>query len=491
MQRKTRRIVFIIAAIVFIIAALSLVLYSFGYRWDKEKFQPVLTGGLYFRVNTVKPQIYLNGKFLPKATPGLLSSGIFLPNLLPDIYQVEIKKDNYFEWEKKVEVESQKVTSFSFIVLLPKNPMVNNIYQVTEAEATTTKLKTSEEIIDFLPLANNKEIIIQTKEKATSTDAVLKISNFINGSNVEIYRQKLAKNESLNLIPHLKISDGDANEIIFDLTKGSTTTFYLWQRIQPEKLQNLSQLITTTFKLKNPIQKIEFYPNINGKYLILSGKDLMAVDFNKNETKKITTGIRDFQMKDYSIFWIDDNNAVFSYNLILDSSNPLSILDLPPKFNINQMTIAPNVQCFALLLDDGTLYLFRLGQPFEKINDVVKFVFAPDSKKIAYLTKEGEVRVRYLTDVTGDVINKKGDEVLIRKGISLDADVEWYADTQHLILADGKVIYFAEIDNRDQINTYIEEFDFNHYLLTNNKNGTIWGIRPDLIQKIDLGYEKI
>jgi len=59
------------------------------------------------------------------------------------------------------------------------------------------------------------------------------------------------------------------------------------------------------------------------------------------------------------------------------------------------------------------------------------------------------------------------------------------------ILADGKVIYFAEIDNRDQINTYIEEFDFNHYLLTNNKNGTIWGIRPDLIQKIDLGYEKI
>jgi len=134
---------------------------------------------------------------------------------------------------------------------------------------------------------NGKEIIMQTKEVSTSTNAVLKIYNFIDGSSVEIYRQKLAKNESLNLIPRLKINDDEANEVIFDLTKNNIQTFYLWQRIEPERIQNLSQQITTTFKLKNPIHKIEFYPNIEGKYIILSGKDLMVVDFTKNETKKL------------------------------------------------------------------------------------------------------------------------------------------------------------------------------------------------------------
>ena len=48
-----------------------------------------------------------------------------------------------------------------------------------------------------------------------------------------------------------------------------------------------------------------------------------------------------------------------------------------------------------------------------------------------------------------------------------------------------------EIDNRDQINIFEENFNFDNFLLTTNKNGTIWGISPDFIQKIDLIYENI
>jgi len=308
---------------------------------------------------------------------------------------------------------------------------------------------------------------------------------------VEIYRQKLAKNESLNLIPRLKINDDEANEVIFDLTKNNIQIFYLWQRIEPERIQSLSQQITTTFKLKNPIQKIEFYPNIEGKYIVLSGKDLMVVDFTKNETKKIISDIVDFQSKDYVLFWLEQSGAIFSYNLILGFSTPLGIIELPDKFSVTRMEIAPNSQCFALLLDNNEWYFFRAGQSMEKINDVVKFVFAPDSKKVVYLTKTGDVRMRFLSDIAGDVIRKKGDEVLIRANVSSSADLEWYADSQHLIVAEGKIIYFSEIDDRDQINTFIQEFEFDHYLLTNKKSGTVWGMRPDLIQKIDLVYQKV
>jgi hypothetical protein len=101
MQKKIRRIIFVLATLIFIGAALFLISYSWGYRWDKEKFNFVSTGGLYLRVNNTKPEIYLNGKQLKKATPGLLSSGIFLSDLLPNEYLVQVKKDNYFSGVKK------------------------------------------------------------------------------------------------------------------------------------------------------------------------------------------------------------------------------------------------------------------------------------------------------------------------------------------------------------------------------------------------------
>jgi len=492
MHRKIRRVIFILAALIFLTAALLLVFYSWGYRWDKEKLQLVLTGGLYLKTNIAKPQIYLDGKFLKKATPSLLSSGIFLSNLLPDAYQLEIKKENYFGWRKKIEVESRMVTTFSSIVLLPQNPLKIDVYRPTAENATNTKTKIQEEIIDFLPLLNGKEIIVQTKETATTTNAVLKIYNLNNQSEIEIYRQKLAKGEEINLIPKLIINDADASGIIFDLIKNNSKTFYLWQKIQPEKLIDFSAEIARVFKLKNPLQKIVFYPNIDSKYVILSGKDLMWIDFNKNESKKIIGNIRDFIIKDYSIFWIDYNGAVFSYNLILDSSTPLDILELDKDAKIKRMFASPNNQYFGILFDNGKFYLLKSGQATEEISGIKDLVFAPDSKKLTYLNANGEVRVRFLTNFSGDVIKERGEEILITQSANQkEAKLEWYNDSQHLIIQNGKTIYFAEVDDRDKINIFEENLDFEKYLLSNNKNGTIWGITSNLIQKIDLLYENI
>ncbi|NLA08261.1 MAG: hypothetical protein GX873_01005 [Parcubacteria group bacterium] len=499
MHKKTRRVIFYVAVFVFIIISSLIVAYSWGYRFDKEKRELVLTGGLYLKTNVSKPQIYLDGEFLENATPGLLNSGIFLSNLLPDIHQIEVKKNNYFSWQKNVEVKSQMVTTFFSVVLLPQNPLITDIYKIATitTETTTPKIIT-EDVVDFLPLNNNKEIIVQIKESATTTNAILKIHNYLNkntnsssNSDVEIYRQKLAKKENLNLIPNLKINDSDGNEIIFDLTKNKIKTYYLWQRINPENLINLSSEIADTFKLKNPIQKIVFYPNIENKYIVLSGKDLYFIDFDKNEAIKKVTNVLDFFIRDYSLFWLDYNGSVFGYNLILDNSTPLGIIELKKDIAIKKADISHSNQ-IALLFDDNVLYLFKAGEDIEKKENVFNFSFSPDNRKLAYINDKNELRVEFLTDInSGDVLRKKGDNILITKTKNSNEKIGWYSDSEHLIIQSGSKIYFAEIDDRDKINIFEENFDFDNFLLTSNKNGTIWGISSKLIQKIDLLYENI
>ena len=494
MQKNIRRLIFVLLSFIFILAALFLVFYSWGYRWDKEKFRFVSTGGLYLRISNTKPKIYLNEKYLKKATTGLLSSGIFLSDLLPDDYLVQVKKENYFTWSKKVEVQPKMVTTFSSIILLPENPLITDIYlpnKLTSNNETSTASNIKEEIIDVLPLPNNKEIVIQTKEISTTTKAFLNILNINNQNKIEIYEKKLAKNENLNLIPTLKFLDEDANSIIFSLTVNEATNFYLWQRVNPEEIQNISQVIINQFKLKNPIKKIDFYPNLENKYLILTGENLMIVDLNKKETKKIFSDVKNFVRKDYALFWVDNKNAVYSYNLILNSLTPLGVLDLPKNAVIKKMEISPKSDYFALLFDDNSFYLFKAGEEAKKMEGIKLFAFSFDDKKLAYSNDKGELKIYYLSDVNRDMIYKKGEEILIDEGVFGLENLNWFADLMHLIYQKDKNIYFAEVDNRDKINIFKESFDFNNFILTNNKSGSIWAWRTDLLQKIDLIYENL
>lgn len=481
MQKKFKRLLFFIVSFLFLIIAGFFVAYSFGYRWDHGDWKFVKTGGLYLRVYNSKPEVYLNNQYLKKATPGLLSSGIFLPNLIPDNYSISIKKPNYFSWEKETKIEPQMVTTFSSVVLLPKNPLVEDVYSLG---ATSTL-----EITKILPLKNYKEIIIQGIETTTSTNALVFIYNFNNQNQTEIYRKKINKGESFNLIPNLIIADNDANEIIFSLTVNKTTNFYLWQRINPENLKNISQLIISQFKLKNPIKKIDFYPNAENKFIVLTGTDLAVVDLNKNEIKKIFLDVKDFVRKDYNLFIINNQNAAFSYNLILDTSSPLGILELDSKNGIEKIEISPKNTYYAIWLGNKDLYLMKSGEEMLKITDVDLFAFSNDDKKLAYISN-GELRVRYLVNYNGDVLYKKGDDVLIKKLEDGADNLIWHADLNHLIYQKNNKIYFAEIDVRDKVNVFDLEFDFKNFYLEGDKNGTVFTWNDKLIKRINLLFEQ-
>jgi len=123
MTKKTRTIIFFIFVFLFALMVPTVILYSQGYRFD---FDPpaggkriVQTGGLYLKVAPRNAQVYVNGKL--KDTTSIFTNSSFIENLLPKTYDVEIKKDGYWSWQKNLTVKERQVTEAKNIVLIPQN----------------------------------------------------------------------------------------------------------------------------------------------------------------------------------------------------------------------------------------------------------------------------------------------------------------------------------------------------------------------------------
>lgn len=110
-----RRLILFIFILAFIILAPILILFYSGYQWDWRKNKIVKTGAFLIESNPKNALIYLNGKLQKKKTPALIN------NLLPDEYLIEIKKPNYYSWQKLLNIESKKVTFAQDIQLFLKD----------------------------------------------------------------------------------------------------------------------------------------------------------------------------------------------------------------------------------------------------------------------------------------------------------------------------------------------------------------------------------
>ncbi|MBI2042081.1 MAG: hypothetical protein HYT20_03660 [Candidatus Nealsonbacteria bacterium] len=143
MTKRTRTTIFILFVFLFILGAPSAVFYSQGYRVDFNApdggLKIVQTGGLYFKVAPDRADVYINGK-LTKGT-SMLTNAAYIENLLPKNYDIEIKKDGYYSWEKTLEVKEKEVTEAENITLFPVSPQFAVIGQAPQkiiASATST-----------------------------------------------------------------------------------------------------------------------------------------------------------------------------------------------------------------------------------------------------------------------------------------------------------------------------------------------------------------
>lgn len=101
-MQKIRVIIFIITIFVVTTGGYFASLYARGYRlnWETKKFSP--SGLLIVKSNPEGSPVYVNGELM-----GATNSNLSLP---PGNYDLEVKKEGYHTWSKRITIEKEVVT---------------------------------------------------------------------------------------------------------------------------------------------------------------------------------------------------------------------------------------------------------------------------------------------------------------------------------------------------------------------------------------------
>jgi hypothetical protein len=144
MKKSTRTFLFALFVILFLVVTPAVVRYSQGYRVDWQNKTIVQTGALFLEPRPAPVEVYLNGEFTKKSS--FVFQNMYLGNLLPKKYLVEVKKEGYSPWQKKLPVSPKLVSEAKNITLfpLPDPSRINKI---------------SENLRDFFPSPSGKYLI--------------------------------------------------------------------------------------------------------------------------------------------------------------------------------------------------------------------------------------------------------------------------------------------------------------------------------------------
>ncbi|MEK9186053.1 MAG: hypothetical protein AAB885_00520 [Patescibacteria group bacterium] len=126
MTRKSRFWILLVLISLFATSAPLVILYAQGWRINLESLRIEKVGGIFLSLQDADVTIKLNGQIIPPASPNI-SSGIFISNLLPKTYDIEITKPNYQAWKKTFSVKPSLVTESIPIILVPEEPKLTLI----------------------------------------------------------------------------------------------------------------------------------------------------------------------------------------------------------------------------------------------------------------------------------------------------------------------------------------------------------------------------
>ncbi|MDO8743342.1 MAG: PEGA domain-containing protein [Candidatus Azambacteria bacterium] len=154
MTRRFRRGIFLIFVVFFIITSVATVFFAQGYILDFNSLKFVKTGGIFIKTSTDSVKIYLDDKYI-ETTGGILTHSALVSGLAPKTYSIFVYKENYYPWNKTVEVKSGMVVGLNNITLFP--------LELKKLKVVELSLQTISEfsvVNDTVEIKNNKTKIV-------------------------------------------------------------------------------------------------------------------------------------------------------------------------------------------------------------------------------------------------------------------------------------------------------------------------------------------
>ena len=261
--------VFKLIFFVLFIAVLAIVIgYARGYRFDVEKRLVKSTGIISATSNPKAAKIYIDGKL-----KGVTDTNLTLP---PENYLVEIKKEGYTSWSKKINLKGELVINID-PVLFPINPSLSPL--------------TNLGIIKALPTEDGDRIVLIASGSAYLFDAGKKTLPFFPPLNKIVDLSQLPVS-NIDDFKNTKITfSPDQKQAIFEVSSSDSNSDFSYLLSLEENNPNPLEVTLSkealiqawkTEKDKNLSKILETFPKDFDK---IASSSFDIISFSPNETK--------------------------------------------------------------------------------------------------------------------------------------------------------------------------------------------------------------
>jgi len=289
LSRNKRRLYLIFFAIIFIIGTPFFIFNAKGYKLNLQDFFNVSkTGGLYISTDQSRIDISVNGEIVRKT--GIIQKSIFVQNLKPGVYQINISKEGLQSWNKSLRVFPEIVTE-ARPFLIKSEPVLTEIPRLLIGDSSAlsstsrnvSKKNSEYDLINVLFLPPGLKSV-KVKTATTSPDT-------------KILGDVLVKNSAGKL------------HVLWKGEKDSTPNYFC------ENACKLEIIVNTVSK----VLSFDFFPGRND-LLILSVEDGIFVseidDRSSQNVQKVVSGFGyDFRIKDGKEIYLKKGLKIYSVTL--------------------------------------------------------------------------------------------------------------------------------------------------------------------------------
>lgn len=400
-----RRATYIFFIAVFLAVSPLIILYTMGYRYNFTKGRVQKTGILKITTVPKGAQIYLNGVLYEKsATPAKIEY------VLPGDYEIQLKKDGYFDWQKKLAVYENGTTFAEKIMLWKK----------AEAETLATSSASS-----FLVSPDGNNLIASDAlGRIWLTDINSGLLGELSGGRTDILTD--IKNYNRLILDSFSPS---GRYILIVAIKDKQSDYFV-----------LDTISKTAKKIGNQDYLAIKWDESNDKLYARNSKSLAEISLNDYKGKIIFTNLKidDFFVSGKTLYTI--SNQILSEQSL--SGNDKKELK---KFNCSLCRIKTIKAGKAFIIDGSknSLSVSDLNSATKTVElGAAKLDWLNGNSVIAY--NDFEIYILELS--------KNQPELITRLGTPIKSAI-WHPSGRHLLFsADGK-IKIIELDNRELRNT--------------------------------------
>jgi hypothetical protein len=331
---KQRTISISILAFIFIILAPIIILYSFGYRIDRQ-FTLQKTGGIFIHSTIPNASVFLDDEYVKDN--GLFIKNVIIQDLTPNqSYSIRVQKDGYQSWVKDIYVYPTIVTE-ARLLMLPEKYEVREIFPFIDSDGNGTRVapakilkSTSEEYISlvklFEPEITKSEVTKKEISQTSNTNTKIKLKS--DDSSVvpekEVVKTKLDLFfESIDIKDYTKLKNliingkevswlDDSGIKIYWTDENNVAPYYY--------CGGEERICTTSLQLEwNDIKRFDYFPGRDDVWIVLTSTGIFAVEVDNRSQRNIQNIYigenLDFRLVTGGRLIIKDKSNIFEINL--------------------------------------------------------------------------------------------------------------------------------------------------------------------------------